>query len=299
MKFKSKLPMSSRNYTHLHRTPSSVCMMTMNSQSVMNLMGEQRARESRNPTGTSEPDTIANSEAAKCGELFPVRPLVRPRVRFKNASGGDLWNDDCSKQYRFHPSHTPGLFTIQCVCARPKLLGITVMSESEGIATALSSLITRFPNLPGTTFYDNACNFVRSIRLRLLWVLDETDVLTDRFHYRSHRCCSLFDPDTFPNCDKLLTSGAEALSKRIATSRNHIRYLSGPNLIPLLYARSLFINIRARVREFVEDDDIEDVDVYEILQKYAELLLNSRMIQLASIEFSKDCKILLANFKRS
>lgn len=205
--------------------------------------------------------TVSNSAAARSGELFPGRPLVRPRICFKNASSGEGWNTECSKSYRHRASHTPGLFAIMCVCNRPKILGVSVMAESESISTALSTLLTRFSILPDVTFYDNGCNFARSVRLRLPWVLNETTVLMDRFHYRSHRCCSLFDPDTFQFCDTLLTSGAEALNRRLAASRTHIRYLSGENLIPFLYVRTLFLNLRARLRQDSNKDDIEDSDI--------------------------------------
>lgn len=141
------------------------------------------------------------------------------------------------------------------------------MRESESIATALTALISRFNVLPRVTFYDNACNFVRSVRLRLPWVLEESNILTDRFHYRSHRCSSLFDPDSFPFCDGLQTSGAEALNRRWAASRNSIRYLTGDNLVPFLYARAIFLNLRARARTRFGVQDVEDADINGMLDE--------------------------------
>ena len=165
---------------------------------------------------------VSKSTASKCGELYPGRPIVRPRVTFINGSRGEGWNEQCNKDYRHHASHSPGLFTVQCVCTRPKLLGVTVMRHSESISTALTALLTRFPSLPRVVFYDNSCNFARSVRLRLPSFFETTDVLSDRFHYKGHRCCSLFDPDSYPHCDELMTSGAEALNARLSASRSHI-----------------------------------------------------------------------------
>lgn len=229
-------------------------------------------RKSSDPVGVNhvlptECLTVSKSEAAITGELYPGRPLCRPRILFKNGKDGEGWNERCEKDYRYHRSHSPGLFTVQCACKRPKLLGITVMNRSESISTALTSLLSRFPVLPTVCLYDNACNFSQSTRLRLPWVLEETQIVTDRFHYKSHKCASVMDPDTYPVCDDLHTSGAEALNRRWAASKNHIRYLAGDNLVPFLYARALFLNLRARVREKKKASDIEDFDINGILNE--------------------------------
>ena len=93
------------------------------------------------------------------------------------------------------------------------------------------------------------------------WVLENTEILSDRFHYRSHKCCSLYDPDTYPGCDGLHTSGAESINRSIADSRKHIRYLSGKKLLPLIYAGAILLNLRAHVREGSNVMDVEDIDV--------------------------------------
>lgn len=71
----------------------------------------------------------------------------------------------------------------------------------------------------------------------------------------------MFDPDTFAQCDGLQTSGAESLNRRFAASRNHIRYLAGDNLVPFIYAKTVFLNLRTRARQNFDTEDIEDIDV--------------------------------------
>lgn len=52
--------------------------------------------------------SVAKSSAAICGELYPGRPLVRPRITFKNSTMTEGFDDECSKDYRYHASHSPG-----------------------------------------------------------------------------------------------------------------------------------------------------------------------------------------------
>lgn len=207
---------------------------------------------------------IAASSASRSGEIHPGRPLVRPRIQFTSSSGRDGWSEECSKNYRHGLNHSPGLFTVQCTCSHPKLLVISVMSSSESVPTALTAVLSRFPTFPRVAFYDNACNLARSISLRFPWVAEKMRVLCDRFHYRSHKCGPEFDPDSYSDCNRFLTSGAECLNRQWSSSRNNIRFLSGDNLIPFLYARAVFINFRAHLRDEKNTQDIEDENVVEI-----------------------------------
>lgn len=149
--------------------------------------------------------------------------------------------DDCSKDYRRAPSHSPGLFTVQFSCSHPKLLGVTVMSANESLSTALTAVISRFPELSIYPIYNNACNLVSSVSLRLPWVQEKTLFLCDRFHFRSHKCTSVFDPEIYPDCDDIRTSGAEALNRQFSASQRPVRFLSGEILVPFVYVGSLFL----------------------------------------------------------
>ncbi len=195
----------------------------------------------------------------KTGELFPGRPLCRPRIHFDNArSHPDAQHDDCSKQYRNSQSHSPGLFTVQCVCSNPKLLGVSVMNSSESLSIATSTILSRFSALPRTIFYDNSCNLTKSLVLRFPWVLNESRIVCDRFHYKSHTCSSAYDPDSYPFLDWHQTSGAESLNSRWASSRSHIRFLNSDNLMPFLTSKAIFINLRAMMRQKQGITDTED-----------------------------------------
>lgn len=152
--------------------------------------------------------TVCESEAAECGDLFPGRPLLRQRVFFKN-SKKEGWREECAKDYRSSPFHSPGLLSAQCACEHPKLLGVSVMDESESISTAINSIAARFSPLPRIVYYDNACNLTKSVALRFRWMFSETTFVCDRFHYAGHKCPGLFDPDTHNRCDKIPKSGAE------------------------------------------------------------------------------------------
>lgn len=133
------------------------------------------------------------------------------------------------------------------------------MDESESIATAITainSVSTRFSPLPSIVYYENAFNLVKSVALRFRWMFSDTTFVCDRLHYA-------FDPDTHPCCDNIPTSGAEAINKQWGTSRKHIRFLSADNIVPFLYVRMLFLNIRAHLRHKTKGVDVENQDVIQ------------------------------------
>ncbi len=71
-------------------------------------------------------------DAMETGEIFPGRPVVRPRVDFGQAK--KIENEkSCQRMYAALKR-----FTVQCCCPYPKILGISVMEKSEGVSTALS-----------------------------------------------------------------------------------------------------------------------------------------------------------------
>ena len=59
-------------------------------------------------------------KAQMAGELFPARPLVRPNVYFGFSSRSEN-SRSCRKTHDSARAHTPGIFTVQCVCRHPKL----------------------------------------------------------------------------------------------------------------------------------------------------------------------------------
>lgn len=155
----------------------------------------------------------------------------------------------CRENYLKSESDTLGIFTVQCVCSHPKVIGISDMRECEGVSTALSVLLSRFKKLPRVCYYDNACNMGKSITLRFSRVYDEFTVLRDRFHYGSDTCNSVCDPDSYISCESHSTSGAESINRLWNFSKSHIRFLRPYNLMPLLALRSIFLNVRSCVEE--------------------------------------------------
>ena len=194
-------------------------------------------------------------EACETGELFPGRPQVRPNMDFGPTSSAEN-SRSCRKHYSKARAHTPGIFTVQCACKRPKLLGVSVMTRTEGVSTALSVLLSRFKILPRVCYYDNGCNMARSIVLRVPWVNNECLLVCDRFHYASHTCNSICDPDSYTSCTDHATSSAESINQLWTFSKSHLRFLGPENLMPFLTARSIFMNVRAYVREETGKSDI-------------------------------------------
>lgn len=133
-------------------------------------------------------------EASYTGELFPGNPVMRPNVSFGLSSRMEN-AAICKKNYRKSDSHSPGIFTVQCVCRYPKLIGLSVMKECESVSTAMSILLSRFKNLPRATYYDNACNLSKSVLLRFPWINDETLITLQKsqvqYSGRSRQLCEL------------------------------------------------------------------------------------------------------------
>ena len=197
-------------------------------------------------------------EACVTGQFFPADPLVRPCIDFGNAKKAEN-TKSCRKHYRKSDSHSPGIFTAQCVCRYPKLVGVSVMDECEGVSTALSVLLSRFRILPRVCYYDNGCNLLKSVILRVPWLNDRCLIASDRFHYRTHKCNSVTDPDSYLMCKEHQTSGAESINQQWKFSKAHVRYLAPNNLMPYLAIRSIFINIGALIRESSNATDLDDV----------------------------------------
>ena len=93
------------------------------------------------------------TEARRTGEFFLGRARVRPDLDFGTNSRKENARE-CRKSYLKSDSHSSGIFNVQCLCKRPKLIGISMMVETKGVSTA-SVPLSRFRNLPRVCFYDN------------------------------------------------------------------------------------------------------------------------------------------------
>ena len=139
----------------------------------------------------------------------------------------------------------------------PKLLVLSVMSECEGFNRAISVLLSRFKNLPRVCYYDNACNMLRSIAIRLSWINDKCLIVCDRFHYKGHIWNSVCDPDSYLSRSNHLNSSAESLNSLWNLSKSQIRNLNGKNMMAFLSIRSVFTNLRTVVRKSRKRIDIK------------------------------------------
>lgn len=78
-----------------------------------------------------------------------------------------------------------------------ELMGFYVMTRTEGVGTAMSTLLSRFKVLRGVCYYDNACNMAKSTVLRVPWVNNECILVCDRFYYKGHKFSSICDPGSY------------------------------------------------------------------------------------------------------
>ena len=136
-------------------------------------------------------------ESLATGEIFPGRSIVRARVDF-GFTKKDENVKSCSKKDTASKTHTPSIFTVECCCRQPKILGVSVMDLCEGVSTALSVLLSRFKVLPRCTYYGNASKLEKSVALRMAWLNELTRIACDRFHYRGHVYNSVNDPSAYP-----------------------------------------------------------------------------------------------------
>ena len=205
-------------------------------------------------------------EAQRTGEIFPGCPQGRPRLNFGASSKRENARS-CRKNYTKSETHSPGIFTVQCVCIHPKIIGVSVMEECEGVSTALSILVSRFRTLLRICYYDNACNLLRSVVLRFPWVNEGCTIVCDRFHYAGHTCNSVCDPGSYRICTSHATSGAESLNHLWNFSKSHLRFLRSDNLVPFLAARAMFLNFRAAIREETKKSDISTKGFRNFVEK--------------------------------
>lgn len=87
----------------------------------------------------------------------------------------------------------------------------------------------------------------------------------DRFHYKSHKCCSFFDPDSYHGLDTQRSTTAESINARIKRAMHHMRYLGSDNLIPFLQIRFALLNIAALYQQRYDVSDMEDENLTSFL----------------------------------
>ena len=120
---------------------------------------------------------------------------------------------------------------------------------------------------------------LRSIAVRAPWVNEKQFIFWDRFHYKSHTCNIVCDPDSYLSCTHHNTSGAESINHLSNFSESHIRYLNAENMTSFLEARAIFINIRTIVRQASKKTDIENVNIREFNKDFWLAILRDLIIE--------------------
>ena len=107
-------------------------------------------------------DRISGSRRNR--EFFPGSCVKRPGLDFAKTSRPENMTE-CRKHYRSSDSHFLGIFTVQCCCNFPKVLGISVFPEFEGVSIALSVLSSRIKFLCPECYLYKACNMLGQSQL--------------------------------------------------------------------------------------------------------------------------------------
>ena len=140
----------------------------------------------------------------------------------------------------------------------PTLIGLSVMDECEGISTPLSVLLSRFKVLPRASYNDNGCNMLNYVAIRTPCVNEKCLIVSDRFHYRSHKCDIVTDPDSYSLCTTHGMSSSESINKEWKFIKSHVRFLASHNSMPSSSIRAVFKNIAAWIREKNKTQEIEE-----------------------------------------
>jgi hypothetical protein len=192
------------------------------------------------------------------GSFFPGRIPCRPSVKFSTRSKRSSEDVQyCNKRYETTRTHSPGLIVAACCCEKPKILGISVLTEPESVSTAVSVVLSHFRILPASVIYDNACNMASSLATRAMWIFHRTKFVLDRFHGSAHTCGPTFHANEYPSLDPIKTASCESVNSLLGMNKPSIRYLRDANLVPFVLARAAFLNLKAQFRERTGIVDVE------------------------------------------
>ena len=106
---------------------------------------------------------------------------------------------------------------------------------------------------------------LKSVILRVPWINNDCLIVCDRFHYKSHRCNSVRDPDSYISSSEHPKSGAESVNHMWVFSKSHLQFLKPTNVVLFIAARAVFLSIRARTRERTGKSDINPKMLREYL----------------------------------
>lgn len=124
-------------------------------------------------------------EVFESGTFFPGRPAIRTIKKIRMAK-----EKQCSKKHKAPGALGAG--TLLFWCAEHRFcLGFVVLDASESITQVAEVFISRFKTQPPVIIYDNGCNLSEYILNRNPLLFLATLILSDGFHWRNHKNCSI------------------------------------------------------------------------------------------------------------
>lgn len=193
----------------------------------------------------------ANREKSKTGR----QPSAK-RKRSEMVDGG-LGDDDCRHAFVSHSAFTPGVVSYLCSCGI--LIGFEVLESAESPAGIVATLASRFPRLPGTVYYDTACQASRNATRRVPWLvrLSKTSWALDRFHAPPHKCSPIFDANNYPQRSGLhKTSAAENRHSLNKPLKSHLTYLAQDRFVVQMRLIGAVNNLLIFYRRFLGVSDV-------------------------------------------
>ena len=217
---------------------------------------------------------IQENDAIWCavvsGNYYPGREQVRPlpfnseQCSFDNSAK----LSPCSKSfYQKQKQYTPGAMNLSCSCANPVFLGFKVLFRDEGPKIVLDMILSRFPRHPRHIVYDFACGLYSSAAHTLWWALENTVIVSDKFHAGNHNGCSpSFLPTAHTGLDLSNSVAHEQRNRGIKLLSSSLRNSGCHLYVSMLAFHTIINNIRARAKKtivfenrprLVSDSDIE------------------------------------------
>lgn len=193
----------------------------------------------------------ANRDKAKTGR----QPSAK-RKRSEMVDGG-LGDDDCRHAFVSHSVFTPGVVSYLCSCG--VLIGFEVLESAESPAGIVATLASRFPRLPGTVYYDTACQASRNATRRVPWLvrLSNTSWALDRFHAPPHKCSPIFDANNYPQRSGMhKTSAAENRHSLNKPLKSHLTYLAQDRFVVQMRLIGAVNNLLIFYRRFLGVTDV-------------------------------------------
>lgn len=139
--------------------------------------------------------------------------------------------------------------TVTCTCTNPVTFGMKILYKDEGPKVVLDMIISRFAVPPRFIIYDFSCGLYQSAVHRLWWALEETTIVTDKFHSKNHKSCSpSFLPGAYEELDRVNTVSHEQRNRGIKLLSRSLRN-SGHEFYTALLAYQVTIqNIKAKAQ---------------------------------------------------